>query len=183
MEIDVLASGEFRMEPGPNLQERSDPSLDADPSGRLDGDPREDLQQRALAGAIASDDPEHLALLDVEGDVFQGKNVVVSGQFAVFSFFLTTGYCRLTTSPFFLPTGYCRLTTTTGLLRPVVHLSDLEIGVFLAADTVPPAVDVVRKRTSPDLPKAVEFAEVFDANYCVRHYLQKRIEPQWSEAT
>ena len=34
--------------------------------GRL-GDAREDLQERALAGAVAADDAEHLALPDLEG--------------------------------------------------------------------------------------------------------------------
>jgi hypothetical protein len=52
-------------------------------------------------------------------------------------------------------------------------LSDFEIGVFLPPDTVPPAVDVVRERTGPDLTEAVEFAEVFDADYCVRHFTEQ----------
>ena len=34
-------------------------------------DARHDLQQRALARAVAADDPEELALVDVEGDAAQ----------------------------------------------------------------------------------------------------------------
>ena len=43
-------------------------AIDARPVGRL-GDPREDLEQRALAGAVAADDADALAVLDVEVDV------------------------------------------------------------------------------------------------------------------
>ena len=32
---------------------------------------REDLEQRALAGAVAADDADHLAALDLEGDVLE----------------------------------------------------------------------------------------------------------------
>ena len=42
-----------------------DPAL-----GRL-GDAREDLEQRRLAGAVAPDDAEHLAALDLEADVLE----------------------------------------------------------------------------------------------------------------
>ena len=44
------------------------PRSRADPLGRL-GDPAEDLQERRLAGAVAADDADHLARLDLEGDV------------------------------------------------------------------------------------------------------------------
>ena len=40
------------------------------PAGRL-GDAAQDLEQRALAGAVAADDAEHLALLDLEADILQ----------------------------------------------------------------------------------------------------------------
>ena len=40
-------------------------------------DARQDLQQRALAGAVAPDDPEELAPVDVEGDVSQSLQLAV----------------------------------------------------------------------------------------------------------
>src|SRR5439155_23225310 len=36
------------------------------------GDAGEDLEQRTLAGAVAADDPEDLALLHVEADILEG---------------------------------------------------------------------------------------------------------------
>ena len=42
--------------------------------GRL-GDAREDLEQRALAGAVAADDADDLAALDFEGDVTEGPEI------------------------------------------------------------------------------------------------------------
>ena len=41
------------------------------PSGRRLGDARQDLEQRALAGAVAADDADDLALLDLERHVLQ----------------------------------------------------------------------------------------------------------------
>ena len=40
-------------------------------------DAGQDLQQRALAGAVLADDPEELALVDVEGDVVEGVQLAV----------------------------------------------------------------------------------------------------------
>ena len=60
---DVLAAGQLRVEPGPDLQQASRRArrIVRVPVGRL-GDAREDLQQRALAGAVAADDADDLAL-------------------------------------------------------------------------------------------------------------------------
>ena len=49
------------------------PSISHHPAGG-GGDAREDLEQRALAGAVAPDDAQHLALLDREGDVVQRQD-------------------------------------------------------------------------------------------------------------
>ena len=46
-------------------------------AGRL-GDAGEDLEQRALAGAVAADDADDLAALDLEGDVAQGPDGVLA---------------------------------------------------------------------------------------------------------
>ena len=61
VEVDVLAAGQLRVEAGADLQQRRDPPAQhGPPVGRL-GDPAEDLQQRALARAVAADQPDHLA--------------------------------------------------------------------------------------------------------------------------
>ena len=60
-EVDVLAPRQLRVEAGAHLQQRADPAADsARPVVRL-GDAGQDLQQRALARAVAADDAEHLA--------------------------------------------------------------------------------------------------------------------------
>ena len=71
VEIDVLASGELGMKASADLEQAGDAALDGDaPLARL-GDARQDLQERRLAGAIAPDDAEHLAALDLEAHVLQ----------------------------------------------------------------------------------------------------------------
>ncbi len=66
------------MEPGSNLEEAADAAVELDrPLGRL-GDAREELEQRALAGAVAADEPEDLALPDLEGDVAQRPQSLVA---------------------------------------------------------------------------------------------------------
>ena len=63
VEIDVLAAGQFGMKAGADFQQARDAAAQGDaPGGRL-GDAAEDLEQRALAGAVAADDAEDLALL------------------------------------------------------------------------------------------------------------------------
>ena len=64
--------GQLRVEAGADLEQRADPPVDLGPSRAGLGDPRQDLEQRALAGAVAADDAEGLALLDLERHVAQG---------------------------------------------------------------------------------------------------------------
>ena len=45
------------------------------PAGRRLGDAGEDLQQRALSRAVAADDADHLAALDLEGDIAEGPEI------------------------------------------------------------------------------------------------------------
>ena len=52
--------------------------LTRDLAGGGRGDAGEDLEQGALAGAVAADDAEDLALLDLEGDVLEGPDVSVT---------------------------------------------------------------------------------------------------------
>ena len=54
-------------------------------------------------------------------------------------------------------------------LRPIIHLPDLEIRIFLTANLVPPAIDIMRQRPRPHLTETVELGDVFNANYGVGH--------------
>jgi hypothetical protein len=79
VEEDVLAAGQLGVEAGAYLQQRADPAADPAPAAGGLGDAREDLEQGALARAVAADDPHHLAALDLERDVFQRPQVVRMG--------------------------------------------------------------------------------------------------------
>ena len=71
VEKDVLATGQFRVKAGADLEQAADAAAQPHPAlGRL-GDAAEDLEQRALAGAVAADDADDLALLDFEAHVLQ----------------------------------------------------------------------------------------------------------------
>lgn len=67
------------MEAGTHLQEAGDAALDAAFPGGGGGDAGKDLKEGALPGAIAADDPQYLALLDLEGDVSERPDVVIRG--------------------------------------------------------------------------------------------------------
>ena len=69
VQIDVLAAGQLRMEAGADLEQRADAAVDLDAPRRRLGDARQDLQQRALAGAVAADDADDLAAPDLERHV------------------------------------------------------------------------------------------------------------------
>src|SRR5438132_1521671 len=69
IEIDVLPAGQLGVEAGADFQQAADAAGDLDfPLGRL-GDAREDLEQRALAGAVAADDADHFATVHLEAHV------------------------------------------------------------------------------------------------------------------
>ena len=76
VQVDVLAPGELRMEAGADLEQAPDAPADLDAPARRRGDAREHLQQRRLAGAVAADDPEHLALLDLERHVAERPDLL-----------------------------------------------------------------------------------------------------------
>ena len=69
VEEDVLAPGQLRMEAGPDLQQRADPAGHLGIAGARLGDPREQFQHRALAGAVVADQADRFAAVDLEGDV------------------------------------------------------------------------------------------------------------------
>ena len=67
------------MEAGADFQQAPDAAGDLGLAlGRL-GDAREDLEQRALAGAVAADDADHFTAVHLEAHVLQGPE----GVFAV----------------------------------------------------------------------------------------------------
>ena len=55
VEVDVLPPGQFRMEAGADLQQAADAPAVLDLAGSGGGDAGEDLEQVALAGAVAAD--------------------------------------------------------------------------------------------------------------------------------
>ncbi len=74
VEKHVLAPGQLGVEAGADLQQAADAPLDLDHAAGGRGDAREDLEQRGLAGAVAPDDAQRLALLHGEGDVIQRQD-------------------------------------------------------------------------------------------------------------
>ena len=65
------------MKTGAELEDRRDRSRDVDHAGGLVERTRQDLQQRALAGAILADDAHDLAAVDVERNIVQGPELAV----------------------------------------------------------------------------------------------------------
>src|SRR5438093_7466374 len=59
------------MEAGSDLEQAADAATDLRATGGRRRDAREDPEQRRLPRSVLSDDPEHLALLELERDVLQ----------------------------------------------------------------------------------------------------------------
>ena len=68
---DVLAAGDLGMKAGAELDQRRDAAVDRDRARRRPADAGDQLQHRALAGAVATDDAERLAGGDVERHALQ----------------------------------------------------------------------------------------------------------------
>ena len=68
--IYILPSCQFRMEPGPHLEQRAYPPFDLYASRGRRGDAGEDLKEGGFTGAVAADDADDFALFDFEIDVF-----------------------------------------------------------------------------------------------------------------
>src|SRR6516164_2260658 len=76
VEIDILATGELRVKAGADLEQACDsPPKDYSPLGRL-GDAAQDLEECALAGSIAPDNPQDLAALDLKAYIFEGPELL-----------------------------------------------------------------------------------------------------------
>ena len=66
-EVDVVATGQVHLEPRAERQERRHPALGHDLAlGRIE-DPREGQQERALAGAVRTDDRQRFAVGEASG--------------------------------------------------------------------------------------------------------------------
>ena len=59
------------MKPGADFEQARDAAAQCDPARSRLGDAREDLEQGRFAGAVAADDAEDLALLDLEADILE----------------------------------------------------------------------------------------------------------------
>ncbi len=64
------------MKAGADLQQAADAPPHLDHTAGGGGDAREDLEQCALAGTVAPDDAQRIALLDRERDVVQRQDVL-----------------------------------------------------------------------------------------------------------
>ena len=75
-EEDVLDGGVLGVEAGADLEQRRDPPADAHAPGIRTQDPREHLQHRALARAVATENAERLPGLHRERDVVDGPELL-----------------------------------------------------------------------------------------------------------
>ena len=75
VEEDVLAARQVRMEARADLEQARDAAVQVDVAFGRRGDARQDLQQRALAGAVRADDADDFADADLERDVLQRPEV------------------------------------------------------------------------------------------------------------
>ena len=77
VQVDVLAPRQLGVEPRSELEQRRDPAVDRDRALVRAKDPRQALQQGALAGAVLADDGEDLALVDLERDPLERPELLV----------------------------------------------------------------------------------------------------------
>ena len=73
--VDVLAAGHLGVESGAHFEEARDAAPCADGAGGGGGHAAQQLEKRALAGAVSADDAHDVALLHLEVDVLQGPHV------------------------------------------------------------------------------------------------------------
>ncbi len=76
VEINILAPGQFRMKTGANFQQRAHPPVDFTFAFGWIGDPRKNAQQRAFSGSVAAHNPQHLARLNIKGNMAQRPDLV-----------------------------------------------------------------------------------------------------------
>src|SRR5207253_1510665 len=77
VEEDVFAPGELGIEAGAELEERGDAAAHLDAAGGRPKGAGDELEQRALAAAVAADDAERGAARELEGDVADRPELAV----------------------------------------------------------------------------------------------------------
>ena len=83
MRNDVLPPGQLRVKSGADLEEGCHPPGDLDASGGGLCDSTEDLQEGRLAGAVATDDPNPVAGLDLEVEILESPELLELGVLGV----------------------------------------------------------------------------------------------------
>ncbi len=78
VEIDVFASGQFRMKAGAHFEQRSNSAAQNRPALARLGDTRQQLQQRALARAVSADQADDLAFVHFKRRILQSPERVVA---------------------------------------------------------------------------------------------------------
>src|SRR6266545_5274534 len=73
----ILAPGEFRVETGAHLQQRADPAIEIRVTLSRISNAGENLEECALASAVAADDADDLTGFDLEGNIFDGPDGLV----------------------------------------------------------------------------------------------------------
>ena len=76
VQVGVLEAGQLAVEPGADLEQRSDPAARPAPSLGRRGDVADDLEQRALACPVGADDAERLPASTGKRDVAQRPQLV-----------------------------------------------------------------------------------------------------------
>src|SRR5205085_2323117 len=71
VEKNIFPAGQFRMKPGPDLQERANATVNVDAAGGRLSDSIQNFQERALTGTIAADNPERFTALDIERNILE----------------------------------------------------------------------------------------------------------------
>src|SRR5687767_11896714 len=77
VEVDILPTGELRVESGPDLQQRSDSAMEFCEAFRWLDDAGEHLEQGTLSGTVAADDRDHFSGIDRERHVLQRPDLAL----------------------------------------------------------------------------------------------------------
>ena len=72
VKVDVLAAGQLVVKTGPHFEQAADAAANDRPAGGRLGNTRHDFQERAFAGAVATNDADHFPRLHVERHVLKG---------------------------------------------------------------------------------------------------------------
>src|SRR5437773_2210354 len=71
VEVDILTTSQFGMEPGADFQQRSDAPPHVYVADGWPGDTRKDFQQRTLARAVPTDNADNVAAVHFKRNILQ----------------------------------------------------------------------------------------------------------------